>query len=253
MTVDDMVGDLMKAVNFGYPQGLLESVSEGDWRASAERLVAVRSAMPLPSGSFDQEHLWFLPMVMTLTRVGLIPSAVVDIACGMSIPMWYSHVLGQPTSLFGLDMSPCPTAAYPPGATVIKCQLLDPNSVRSGIMSCESVGGLMVATEWLEHVEYNPIPTLTIISERVRPDIIYFSAPNFTNHQTFMRPEWVHYSTLAGYRGQPIRYAPWHHKGWTFNEMADLIDDLGYNLLAGYSGYHCSGICGIPKPDLWRR
>lgn len=245
-----MVSDMFSGTNFGYNSGLFGSVSETDWQDAAERLIRVRAMMSSDSGSHSQEHLWFLPMIVALTKLDTVPSVVVDVACGMSIPIWYSYVMGEPTSLLGFDMDPCRPEQYPPGAKVVQCQVLDPNSPREVTASYDSVGGLMVATEWLEHVEYNPLPPLIVLCERTRPELLYLSVPTFTN-TGFMRPDWVHYSDLPSYRRQPVRYAPWHYKGWNLSELADLVDDLGYHVIAAFSGYFRCGLMAARISGRW--
>jgi hypothetical protein len=229
-----------------YKFGCLRAITLDDWLGAAERLFAVCT----PEHGCTVEGLkdissWLLPLYSHYVHENLSPTGVVDLGCGVGVTLWDAAGHGC-ADLVGIDLDATPPY-LPPQATYFGCNMLDLRQMRRAADRSIHRGGTLCCTEVLEHLEFSPLPPLLLLTETVRPDYIYLTAPTFGFPGGFLRP-WQHYKDLPCWRGQPVRHPTPHTKPWTFAELADLIDELGFDLDGGWWAAWRVGIVGRRGP-----
>lgn len=236
--------DMSLPQNFSYPTGVYVDLVPADWEAAASELEAVRGRMPRRSGSWAEEHKWLLPLFAVTSRFPGHLTGLIDVGCGSGVPLWWGHARSW-APLWAMDLGLLQPDNFPPDTRLTTCNIMSLPELRSAIPAdAIAWGGSIIMTEVLEHLEWKPLPMLCVLVERLRPKCVYMTAPTHYCDK-FRRGDWVHYSELPTYRGQPIRSAPWHYKGWTVAELQDLVAELGMEELGSFCGIERAGIFAV--------
>lgn len=213
-------------------RGRFGGVTKEAWDDACDRMVKVKSVM-LDHGVISDAKMrdagWIVPLLCLMGVDQMLFSLpIIDVGCGPSTFVWDAYLRGI-KPIVGIDMWVTPTL-FPPSPTIqrVKSQVLDLGELRAGLDSVVfPPGGLMICTEMVEHLSYNPLASFVMIVERLKPRFLYITAPTPLNNDNAM--SWRHYSDLPTYRGQRVRMSSWHVKGWTIDELGELVYDLGFS------------------------
>lgn len=224
--------------------GSFWSLNEEGWDSGCDRMVDVKSVMLERSAIMDatlEDAGWIVPLLAQMGPMHLSHLPIVDVGCGASTFLWDGYLRGI-RNLMGIDMS-CFQKQFPPECGMSQCQVLDLSSVREALRSTSfPIGGLMVCTEMLEHMEFNPLPGMLLIVEKLKPRYLYVTVPTSLNNDN--RVQWMHYADLPVYRGQRIMMPPWHYKGWATEELVEFCWDLGFRHDGMFGGFSRIGFLG---------
>jgi len=242
LSAQEMCEEMKSTRFFHYPTGAM-CIPEDAWSGAVETLRDVQRGMfdeVEDCGRLSNEHRWILPLVAHCNSQGY-PSGIVDVGGGASTLTWLMKDRGVENRAV-IDM--LPYHKYADGTLVLKNQMLDLDDLRRGIESIPWKGGMLCCTEVLEHLQYNPMPSLLLITERLKTDFVYLTAPNYLYPDKFMLDNWRHYSELPIYRGQKFSGACWHYKPWTIDEISELVGEIGYDVMGSFAGWWRVGIIG---------
>lgn len=225
--------------------GCFWNVNQEMWDAGCERMVEVKSVMLEHSAIMVaalEDAGWIVPLFTQMAPLHLSHMPIVDVGCGSSSFLWDGYLRGL-NRLLGIDMR-CHPSKFPPGVEKVESQILDLPAVRASLDPVSfPAGGLMVCTEMLEHMEFNPLPGMLLIIETLKPKHLYVTVPTYLNRDN-KRSSWVHYSELPTYRGQRMPMSPWHYKGWAMDELSEFCSELGFDQEGMFGGYSRIGFLG---------
>ena len=223
-----------------YRYGIFQGIGLDDWLMAAARLAAATEASGC-SRDFADFSRWLLPLFWFYTKNRADGMSVVDVGCGAGVPLWDAVLNGAPHA-HGIELESL--RPHLPEATArSSCNLLDLNELRRAISEHLHEGGVRCCTEVLEHLEFNPLPSLLLIAESFRPKYIYFTAPTHGFPGGFLQ-SWRHYKELPCWRGQATPRSMPHTKPWTYAELEELCSDLGFECEGGWWGLWRVGILG---------
>lgn len=212
------------------------------WDSAVDEFIATREHMRsqgISVSNDDQDSCWQVPFLWWARKHSVMTTNLTDIGCGLSTPSWAFHLSGSPHQLM-IDFTDVGFASPPTGRS-ISMNILDLGSIRRSQIWTH-MGGMMVCTEVLEHLQFNPVPPFLLMTEMVDPDFIYISTSPFLNRDTMV--DWHHYSTMPLYRGQRMFTSGWHYKGWSLDELCDFVVDIGFHVDSYFAGLRRLGIVG---------
>lgn len=236
----------LKPVNWGVSmEGCFLNVTQERWDDACERMVEIKSVMLERNAILEaplDDVVWVAPLLAEMDPMHLSHLPIVDVGSGPSCFIWDAYLRGIKETL-GIDMF-CFKGQLPEEAKAVQCQILDLPATRSTLSSVSfPPGGLMVCTEMLEHVEYNPLAGMLLIVETLKPSRLYVTVPTYVHQDSKVRG-WMHYSEMDGYRGQRMLISPWHYKGWAIEELIEFCLELGFTRDGIFAGYNRLGFLG---------
>ena len=230
-----------------YRYGCFQTIALDDWLLAAERLCTAVEASGCDQDLCEVSG-WLLPLFWFYVRNGIRETGIVDVGCGGGITLW-DGALNDFVRTHGIEL-PSVGPRLPETSVRASCDLLDLPNLRQAIGEAQPQGGFMCCTEVLEHLEFNPLPSLLLVAETFKPDYVYFTAPTHAFPGGFLLP-WRHYKELPCCRGQHTGTSMPHTKPWTYAELEELCGDLGYECEGGWWALWRVGI--LAKKRAWGR
>ena len=172
---------------------------------------------------FEHEYtLKLIPWLIDENNRGGQVESILDVGAGWGTTMEIGHQMGM--DVLGIDIIPIEFPDY----EVLECDLLDINQLRFLDFGHSD---LIVCTEVLEHLSFNPLDAFEEIVRKTDASWIFLSAPH-ASHAEYWPMGRIHYRDLPKWTpGAKSEIHPYiHRKPWEIEEFVDFIGELGFEV-----------------------
>lgn len=189
----------------------------------------------------DEPFYWYFTPEMILNdskNFGNAPLDILDIGCGYGTLLAYSQSVYPKANLYGIDMNRYISDDLKTHLGV-KFEQMD---IEKRPIPFEDVRfDIVIMTEILEHLKYNPVPTLSKIRERMTPDgILYLSTPDAAEWGRLDK-FYNHIGEMPGPESTSLDGADEHIYQYSVGELLRVLDDAGFRI----TGFQTS------QPPYW--
>ena len=173
------------------------------------------------------------PQVHTWLDVGAGWGAGMELAIGLGI------------TPLGIDCFPQPSVRH----EIIECDILDTERLGELDLGRRDI---IVCTETLEHLDFNPVASLRKIVEMTTPSYLFISVPDQRHAQWWPMGK-MHYRSMPIWSPEEaarVKAHPYdHRKPWEMDEVHDLMSEIGFEVIGSKTTGDRNIVLGIRRSD----